>query len=233
MKSQIVEERDVTVLSGPDQALGTSRLLAGWEIASITLSFLIMAWLVRPLAGGSRLIGAIPFTMALVLILISHRARGESLRDLGWRMDTFPAAARLLALPLIVATLAMVIVAAFNGHSRSEKVQQWSWLLWMPLWALVQQYVLQGFINRRAQLMFGPGWRSVLLVAVVFAVLHLPNPWLTVITFAGGALLAAVYQRAPNLPALALAHFLISLMMVWLLPSGLLKSLRIGFKYFG
>src|SRR6266508_3065294 len=57
-------------------------------------------------------------------------------------------------------------------------------------WGLVQQYVLHSFINRRAQIIRGPGRFSILLVAIIFAGLHLPNPWLTVITFAGGVIWA-------------------------------------------
>ena len=87
------------------------------------------------------------------------------------------------------------------------------WALWLPLWGLMQQYVLQGFINRRAQMALGRGWPSVLLVAFVFALLHLPNPWLAFATFAGGLVWAYVYQRAPNLLALALSHALMSMLL--------------------
>jgi membrane protease YdiL (CAAX protease family) len=97
----------------------------------------------------------------------------------------------------------------------------------------MQQYVLQGFINRRAQLALGPGWPSVLVVALVFALLHLPNPWLALATFAGGLVWAHVYQRAPNLPALALSHALTSMLLAASLPPALLRSLRVGIKYFG
>jgi membrane protease YdiL (CAAX protease family) len=216
-----------------DVSVAGNRVVAAWEIASVTLSFLLAAWTIRPLASNSKLIGALPLVLAVGLMLVSHRARGESARTLGWRLDNFYAAARLLVLPVAAVCVLLFLAGRFYGHTHSEKVQQWQWVLWLPAWALVQQYALQGFINRRAQIIWGCNWRSVLFVALVFAVLHLPNPWLTLITFAGGLLLAAVYQRVPNLLALALAHSLISLMLVWTLPAPLLKSLRIGFKYFG
>jgi membrane protease YdiL (CAAX protease family) len=107
------------------------------------------------------------------------------------------------------------------------------WALWLPLWGLMQQYVLQGFVNRRAQILFGRGWQSVLLVAFVFALLHLPNPWLTVATFAGGFIWAYAYQRAPNLLALALSHALMSMLLACSLPASTINSLRVGIKYFG
>lgn len=209
------------------------RMVALWEIVSVTLSFLVAGWVIPPLAGDAWLLGAVPLAFAFGLMLLSHRARGETARGLGWRLDNFFAAARLLVLPTLAASALILLTARLYGHASSAKVQQWRWLMWLPLWALAQQYVLQGFINRRAQLVCGRGLRSALLVAAVFALLHLPNPWLTLITFCGGLLLAAVYQREPNLFALALAHSVVSLLLVWALPLAILRSLRVGFRYFG
>ncbi|PYS78750.1 MAG: hypothetical protein DMF66_05195, partial [Acidobacteria bacterium] len=77
------------------------------------------------------------------------------------------------------------------------------------------------------------GWASVLLVALIFAALHLPNPWLTVVTFAGGLLWAYVYQRAPNLLAVGISHSLMTWALVSSIPPSALHNLRVGFKYFG
>jgi membrane protease YdiL (CAAX protease family) len=98
---------------------------------------------------------------------------------------------------------------------------------------LFQQYVLNGFINRRAQLALGKGLKSIALVAVVFGLLHLPNPLLAVLTFIGGMIWATVYQRRPNLFALALSHAVVSITLALTISPNLLNSLRVGFKYFG
>jgi membrane protease YdiL (CAAX protease family) len=106
-------------------------------------------------------------------------------------------------------------------------------LLLLPLWALFQQYALQGFINRRAQLVFGLGARSVVLVAVVFSLLHLPNLVLSSLTLIGGLVWAAVYQRQANLFALAASHTVASVSLAIALPLNVINGLRVGFKYFG
>ena len=211
----------------------SNRLIAAWEIASVIISFMLAEWVVRPQAGESKLIGAVPLSLAFILMFLSHRARGLTARDAGWRLDNLFAAARLLIIPTIFGALLIILIGKLTGGFNSTKPQKWQWVLWLPLWALVQQYALQGFINARAQILWGRGWRSILLVACAFALLHLPNPWLTLATFAGGLVWAAIYQRAPNLFALALSHAMLSLLIVWALPASILNSLRVGFRYFG
>jgi membrane protease YdiL (CAAX protease family) len=105
--------------------------------------------------------------------------------------------------------------------------------LLVPLWALFQQYALQGYINRRLQLALGSGWKSVLVTGLLFSVIHLPNPLLSLLTLLGGLIWAAVYQRQPNLFALAVSHSIAALTVTLFLPLNLITGLRVGFKYFG
>jgi membrane protease YdiL (CAAX protease family) len=207
--------------------------LALWEIASVVSSFLIAEWMVLPFAGNSRIVAAVPLGLAFALMLLSHRAHHENLKEIGWRLDNFWSAARLLVVPMLVGAVLIVGLGLLTKGFRFDGRQMLEWAVWLPLWGLVQQYVLQGFVNRRAQIRFGRGRLSVLLVALVFALLHLPNPWLSVATFIGGLVWAYVYQRAPNLIALALSHALMSMLLACSLPASITNSLRVGIKYFG
>jgi membrane protease YdiL (CAAX protease family) len=232
-----LSETELAANHEPGDPALTNRSLAAWEIVSVTSSVLIAEWILSATASRSKLIVAIPVTLAFVLIISSHLLRRESVRELGFQSRNFLRALKLLVLPMVLIGVVSFAIGYFSGTSpdffrwHSERLIVFQLALGFG-WGLLQQYVLQSFINRRAQIIWGPGLVSVIVTAVVFAGLHFPNPWLMVVTLIGGLVWAFVYQRAPNLFALAISHSLMTWLLVSTLPPSALNHLRIGLKYF-
>jgi len=223
-------EKEPEIISTPAVS---DKAIAAWEIVSAVSSFLIAEWLALALVGSGRLIAIVPVILVFALMLVSQRQRGEGLREIGIRFDNLARAVAAVAAPTLIAGLAIIVTGWFAGSLRLGSVGSRPRYLLLPVWAFAQQYIMQGFINRRAQLVCGNGWQSILIVAALFGLLHLPNANLALLTFAGGIVWAAIYQRVPNLFALALSHSILAALVALSFPPSWLNSLRVGFKYFG
>jgi membrane protease YdiL (CAAX protease family) len=206
------------------------------EISFVIVCVLIAEWAILPIFGRDLRIGLIPVLTAFIYMFISHRRHGETARALGWRTDNFVGALKLLLPAMLLAAASLLLASRAAGWVYAGRYRVgWPLLLtfwWLFLWGLMQQYALQAFINRRAQVVWGRGRASVLAVALVFGLLHLPNFWLTLATFTAGLYWAYVYQRAPNLPALALSHSVMTMVLISTVPSSALHGLRVGYNYF-
>ncbi|HEX8284533.1 MAG TPA: CPBP family intramembrane glutamic endopeptidase [Pyrinomonadaceae bacterium] len=213
------------------------RALAAWEIAAASTSALVAEWVVFALAGGGTPALMFPVATAVAFMLLSHRAHGETARAVGWRLDNFWRSARLLLPSMLAVSFALVCFGWYAGTLDFRRWEGGQSILGVPalslLWGPLQQYALQGFINRRAQVLLGRGSSSVLLTGLLFALFHLPNPWLSLATFAAGLFWAWVYQRAPNLPAIGLSHGLMTWVLISSVPPAALHNLRVGYKFFG
>ncbi|MGE0129368.1 MAG: lysostaphin resistance A-like protein [Blastocatellales bacterium] len=212
------------------------------ELASVLVSVLITTWAIIPLQPRQRWLMAVPALLAIALMVNSQRVRGESLREVGLSFGHFSRALRLVAAPTIFAcgVFAAIGYGAGSFHRTSHF---WLNALVTPVWALIQQYVLQGFIYRRVRFLLlgeslAPDERkrrtrlAILATAAIFSGAHAPNLALMALTFAGGLIWSWVYERAPNLFAIALSHAVISLMLMTSLPPWLLPSMSVGYKHF-
>ena len=220
----------------PDLTLmGETRILAFWEIVSLGLSAIVALWATTAVTEN-RAVLLFPIVTAFVFVVMSQSIRCESLRDLGFRMDNLSHALRLLAVPMTTGIAILLILGWYMDSLRLALPADRLNLLWLPLaglaWGLLQQFLLQSFVNRRAQIVWGGGAASIVVVALVFALFHLPNAWLAVATFVSGLVWAAVFQKAPNLYALALSHAVMTWVMISAISDDALQGLRVGFHVF-
>ncbi|HKQ76948.1 MAG TPA: CPBP family intramembrane glutamic endopeptidase [Blastocatellia bacterium] len=240
-----IEENPAEAQTAPAEEMTARislRAVSALEVGSILISVIITSWAIIPLQPRQQWLMALPAIFALALMINSQRVRGESLRELGFGAEHFSSAIRLLAAPTLIACAGFSALGYLSG-SFHRTSHFWVNALGTPLWALIQQYVLQAFIYRRVRFLlldnsFAPYQQNkrtrlaILATAAIFSSAHAPNLSLMTLTFAGGLMWSWVYERAPNLFAIALSHAVISLMLMTSLPPWLLPSMSVGYKHF-
>jgi membrane protease YdiL (CAAX protease family) len=201
-----------------------------WFTFGTLAAILSYTWLLEPrLHCGHHLAGWLPrafvvLPIAIVLALGAwHAARtGE------WGLA--PAALRpgmrAAALFTVPAVLALLAAGAAAGtlHDRRFSLSQ---LAALVVWGGAQQWVLQTVVLREAQRATSRR-AGVLMAALLFSGVHLPNPFLTAMTFAGALAWGAIYDRYPNVIPLALSHSIATLAVLYAFDDALTGGLRIG-----
>ncbi|MBI1951841.1 MAG: CPBP family intramembrane metalloprotease [Acidobacteria bacterium] len=177
------------------------------------------------------------FTLCVILYLgiglAAHIRAGEGPADLGLRLDTFGRAGREALLATIPVGLVLAGAGALLGSLHFPALPLWPRSLRDGIvWGALQQYGLLAVFYRRFCEML-PGRRRPLLAAsAAFALLHLPNPFLTLATFGAGALSCWLFRRSPNLIVLGIMHGVISFLISAALPDTITMGMRVGPGFF-
>jgi hypothetical protein len=159
----------------------------------------------------------------------SHVRRGETAREIGFRLDNLgPALLRALIWigPLIV--LAFTVGMLLDSiHLTTSARWHLHWIRRIA-WGTLQQYGLLCFFYRRLGELLPGRWPPIFAAAGMFALFHLPNPFLTLVTLGAGVLSAWLYRRIPNVWALGLFHGLLASAISRALPDYFTGGMRVG-----
>jgi membrane protease YdiL (CAAX protease family) len=194
-------------------------------IFSIAIVAIVTAytWVIDPITPGW--VTPIPVAAVIGLSVWHAVRRGD------WGFN--PAA----LLPALWQSAALTIAAAAVMYFVSVRLGTWhdrhdSWTsvaLLIP-WALGQQFALQTTFLREAESAVGTR-AGIVLAAALFAALHLPNPFLTAMTFAGALAWCWIYARHPNLLPLSVSHALLTLTILSAFDEATTGHLRVGMAY--
>lgn len=196
------------------------------ELLAVTGLLLSYIWVWQGTFDGDFLLCLALF---LAITLNGHRRRGETARDLGFRLDNLGQSARLVFTFVVPLVLVMVVVGLGLGLNRELPIDRlWTRVALMPLFGVAQQYGLLGFYYRRFQEVLPGEWVPVLASSVVFAGLHAPNTPVMIVTLAVSIGACYLYRRAPNLWVLGLAHGLLSITVAMFLAKLLVFGLKVG-----
>ena len=199
---------------------------------SIAILAVVLAytWVIDPIAPGW--VTPIPVVFVLLLVVWHHVAERRVRRDGStWGLTPaafVPALWRSTQLT-ILAGIAIALAGARLGmwHDRRDAVANLALLI--P-WGFGQQFALQTVFLREAQTTVGRP-AGIVLAALLFAALHLPNPFLTAMTFAGALAWCWIYDRYPNVLPLSLSHALLTLAILYAFDERTTGHLRVGAAY--
>lgn len=188
---------------------------------AILTTILVYAWILEP--NGVPV--AVPAAIIVLLTLWSCVRSGS------WGLSPaafLPAlrAAMLFTAPAVAVVLG-VGAALGTLHDRGQLLQD---LVVLIAWGGAQQWVLQTVVLHEARRL-NTRDRGILLAALLFALVHLPNPLLTLTTFIGAVAWCAIFARHPNIVPLAISHAVGTLAILYAFDDATTGHLRIGRAY--
>jgi membrane protease YdiL (CAAX protease family) len=190
---------------------------------TIVASVLLYVWLIEPNVTRSAVL--IPAAV-IVGLTVWHDLRAGEWGFSGSALG--PALWRALGV-----TLGAVIVIVGAGwvvgtlHDRRDFLGS---LAPLVLWGGAQQWVLQTVVLREAQHASSRA-TGIVIAALLFGAVHLPNPLLAPLTGAAALVWCWLYDWHPNIIPLALSHGLGTLALRYAFDEAITGRLRIGAAY--
>ncbi len=195
------------------------------ELAVAFGLILIVIWTPRPWQGYFWVI-----TAATVLSLIA--ASFDGFHALGLRTRNLVQSLWVVGAALLCAGCAVLAAArlhTLHGPTQLRPLVQSYWPY--VLSSMLQQLLLQGFFLARLTRLIPRPHYAVLAAAALFAVAHLPNPILTVLTMVWGSLACYLFMQYRNLYTLAVAHAILGITISLAIPGPMIRNMRVGLGY--
>jgi len=194
-------------------------------IFSLAILTIVLAytWVIDPIAPG----WVVSIPVALVIgLAIWHALRTG---DWGVKPAAFLPALGLSAAVTVAAACAIALAGSRLG-TWHERRDAWTSVAALILWGFGQQFALHTVFLSEARATVGRH-AGIVVAAVLFATLHLPNPFLTAMTLAGALAWCWIYDRHPNLLPLAFSHALLTLAILYAFSDAMTGHLRVGVGY--
>jgi membrane protease YdiL (CAAX protease family) len=207
---------------GPPKQRGT------WDLLELTVGYgLILAvlWTPRPLQRWLYWIAIAWFVFSIVRSFSGWRSFGCSAAGF-WR------SAWVVGVALLMALGAVTVAGILHTLHRPYGLLQWVLAFGgYTIWSLAQQFLLQGYFLARLVRVLPSATLAAVTAATIFAIAHLPNPILTVLTLVWGLAACLVFLKVRNLWTLAMAHAIFGIAVAITIPATTLHNMRVGLGY--
>ena len=195
------------------------------ELGGIYALILVVIWTPRPWQAVLWVIAAGIMTYIAYLSF-------EGLRPMGLCTANLKRSLWAVAFAICVSMIAVVLAGRL--HTLHMPGTPWLFLrkygLYV-LWAAVQQIVVQWFFLARSLRLLNDTMAAAAVTAGLFAVAHLPNPLLTLLTLVFGLASCLFFLHYRNLVPLAIAHAILGISIGITIPGAIDHNMRVGISY--
>jgi membrane protease YdiL (CAAX protease family) len=188
---------------------------------TLLTTILLYTWVLEP--------RGVPVWIPIALVVSVTAWNGIRSGVWGLSLNAFASACRAAALFTMPAVLIVLAIgmATRTLHNRGSFLSNLAVLI---VWGGAQQWALHTVVLRELGQMTSRT-RSILLSAFLFALLHVPNPFLTLMTFVGALGWCAIFSRYPNIVPLAVSHAVATLALLYAFDDRVTGGLRVGYEY--
>lgn len=183
-------------------------------------------WKVEPVASdGMRLLATV---ILLAIPACSNLLHRDRVSDLGIRLDNLRHSSREVGAATLYCSIMILAGGAVFGWRSTLNLGAGLGAIGYLAWSFSQQYALQAFVHRRLRESLRSSQRASVLSALLFGVVHLPNPLLVVTVTVAGYIWCRVFERAPNLFTLAVSHAWLATLLMTSVPEKIHHVMRVG-----
>ena len=196
-----------------------------FELGGIYALILIVIWTPRPWQ-------ALLWVIASVSIIYIAYLSFEGLRSMGLCTANLVRSLWAVAFAMAVALIAVLLASKLHTlHMPGTPLAFLRHYGLYVVWAAVQQIILQWFFLSRSLRLLPDATSAAALTAGLFAVAHLPNPILTLITLVFGLASCLFFLHYRNLVPLAIAHAILGICIGITIPGAVDHNMRVGISY--
>jgi membrane protease YdiL (CAAX protease family) len=195
------------------------------DLVEVIFGFVLIVGILWVPEHPQRILAPIALFVTLGIVLARRQSADEL--GVGWHglipsLWILPAAILLAAVSMLAAHLIGTLHPLYKGD--------FAHVTGYIVWTTYQQFLLQDYFMPRLVRLTNQT-AAVALVAVLFAVAHLPNLTLTAATLVWGAVSCLLFLRYRNIYAIGLAQGLLGLCFAICIPDALHHHLRVGLGY--
>jgi len=172
------------------------------------------------------------YAAAVIVLVISVMFSHPRMSELGIGWQGIKASAWTVPLAALICGGGVLLAYGFGTLSVLYGAEPVYWhSIFYVIWAVEQQFILNSFFYKRFESLLGDTTIAVVVTALLFSLVHIPNPVLVPATFLGGIFFVETFRRWRNIYPIAIAHAMFGLTLAITVPDHWIRHMRVGLGF--